>query len=239
MRRVLCLFAAAVLSAFAASSTAAEFTVEKTDKGVTVKLDGQLFTEYLTKSGSKPALWPIIGPTGKPITRPWPMDKSIVEAAPKDDVTASAAPKGLGKPLTNDHPHHRSLWFGHQKVNGSNVWLEGSGNGSQKQRGEFKEVSGGKEAKITTVNDWLDKDGKKICEDERTITCSTDGDNRIIDFDIVIKATNGDVTFGDDKDGLFGIRVPDSMRVDAGKGGSFINSNGLKDQAGDWGKTAE
>src|SRR5262245_55381328 len=239
MRRVLCLFAAAVLSAFAASSTAAEFTVEKTDKGVTVKLDGQLFTEYLLQSGKKPALWPIIGPTGKPMTRPWPIDKSETDAAPADSVTSSNGAKAIGKPLTKDHPHHRSLWFGHQKVNDANVWVESGANiGSQKHR-EFKEVSGGKQAKIVTVNDWLDKDGKKLCEDERTITCGVDGNNRTIDFDIVIKATAGDVTFGDDKDGLFAVRVPDSMRVEAAKGGTFINSKGGVEEAGAWGKTAD
>src|SRR5262245_3240537 len=242
MRRVLCLFAAAVLSAFAASSTAAEFTVEKDDEGVTVKLDGQLFTECLIQSGKKPALWPVIGPTGKPMTRPWPMDKSAVEAAPPDSVTAASAPKGAGKPLTNDHPHHRSIWFGHQKVNDANVWLEtgpATANiGSQQQR-EVREVSGGERAKIVTVNDWLDKSGKKLCEDERTITCWVDGDNRVIDYDVIVKATAGDVTFGDDKDGLFGVRVPDSMRVDAKQGGTFINSKGGVEEKDAWGKTAD
>jgi len=232
---------AAMVAAFAATSlTAADFTVEKTDKGVTVKLDGQLLTEYLLQSGKKPALWPIIGPTGKPMTRPWPMDKSETDAAPQESVTSANGAKAAGKALTKDHPHHRSLWFGHQKVNDANVWLEtGSGNVGSQQHREFKEVTGGKQAKIVTVNDWLDKDGKKLCEDERTITCSVDGDKRIIDFDIVIKATAGDVTFGDDKDGLFAVRVPDSMRVEAKKGGTFVNSKGGVDEAGAWGKTAD
>ena len=202
-----------------ATLSGAEFTTDKTDKGVTVKLDGKLFTEYLIQSGKKPSLWPIIGPTGKPMTRPWPIDKSAVEGAAKDDITSANGAKAWEKPLTNDHPHHRSLWFGHQIVNDSNTWLESGGSGAEKHR-EFKEVSGGKQAKIVAVNDWVDKDGKKLCEDERTITCSTDGDNRIIDFDIVITASAGDVTFGDEKDGLFAVRVPDSMRVEAAKGDS-------------------
>jgi len=54
-----------------------------------------------------------------------------------------------------------------------------------------------------------------------------------------VKATAGDVTFADDKDGLFGVRVPDSMRVDAKQGGTFVNSRGGVDEKDAWGKTAD
>ena len=50
--------------------------MERSDNGAIVKIDGQLFTEYLIRSGSKPILWPIIGPTGKPMTRAYPMDNT-------------------------------------------------------------------------------------------------------------------------------------------------------------------
>jgi hypothetical protein len=239
MRTHLQFFAAVAFVVFPTNFvSAAEFTVDKTNDKVTVKLDGKLFTEYLVQSGKKPALYPIIGPTGKGMTRPWPIETKEVEAAPKDQLTARDGAAAKGKQFTNDHPHHRSLWFGHQQVNGANVWTERNVDGSQKHR-EFVEVSGGKEAKIKTVNDWLDKAGKKLCEDTRTITCATDGDNRIIDFDVVIKATEGDVKFGDDKDGLFAVRVPDSMRVEAEKGGAYINSRGQKNAKEAWGKPAE
>ena len=52
----------------------AEITAERSPHGVVVKIDGQPFTEYLTQSGTKPVLWPIIGPTGKPMTRSWPIE---------------------------------------------------------------------------------------------------------------------------------------------------------------------
>ncbi len=216
-------------------ASAAEFTVEKSDKGVTVNLDGKLFTEYLIKSGKKPVLWPIIGPTGQAMTRPWPMETSEVDKAKKAESNGKL-PKGAV--LSDDHPWHRSMWFSYQSVNGSNTWEEHANTGSTKHK-EFVDVKGGPTAKIVTRNDWLDPSDKKILEDERTITCSTDGDNRIIDFDIVLKATEGDVTFGDEKDGVFGIRVRDTMRVDAKQGGSFVNSSGGKDEPGVWGKPAD
>jgi hypothetical protein len=206
----------------AADVRPAEFTVEKTDDGVVVKLNGELFTKYLTQSGKKPILWPIIGPTGKPMTRAWPMDTTEVDAA----IAAKGGEK-LAKTdvITNDHPWHRSLWFSYQSVNGANLWEERANTGSTKHL-ELVSYLGGPKATIVTRNEWLDKDDKKLLEDQRTIICSTDGENRIIDFDITLKATEGDVILGDEKDGVFGMRVPDTMRVDAKQGGSFVNSEG-------------
>src|SRR5262249_40924136 len=116
MRRLLLLTAAIVLCV-ALQTRAATFTTAKADRGVTVKVDGQLFTEYLIRSGTKPILWPIIGPTGKPMTRPWPMEPNNTQ--------------GVKKP---DHPHQRSLWFDHGNVNGINFWEESSKAGSIRHR---------------------------------------------------------------------------------------------------------
>jgi len=76
-----------------------------------------------------------------------------------------------------------------------------------------------------------------VCEDERTLTFGGDGQTRWIDFDIVIKASDGPVKFGDTKEGSFGIRVPESMKVDAKKGGQIINSEGQTDKDA-WAKQA-
>ena len=54
---------------------------------------------------------------------------------------------------------------------------------------------------------------------------------------ITLSATAGPVRFGDTKEGTFGLRVPTSMDVDAGKGGRIINSEGLSDTKA-WGQPA-
>ena len=95
---------------------------KKRPQGVTVKVDGQPFTEYLIKSGSKPILWPIIGPTGKRVTRNWPMEN------------------GVAGETDRDHPHQRSLWFTHGDVNGIDFWSEGKG---RIEHREFVKVEGG------------------------------------------------------------------------------------------------
>ena len=141
---------ALVLVAARAESTIAEVTAKKTEKGVAVEIDGQPFTEYLTCAGTKPVLWPIIGPTGKPMTRQWPM--------------------GEGKPEEReDHIHHRSLWFTHGDVNGVNFWSEHPGAGKIVHR-DFLQVQGGQQAVITARNDWLSSDGKKIMVSDCEIT---------------------------------------------------------------------
>lgn len=211
----------------------AEVTVEKSAAGAAVKIDGVLFTEYVTLSGNKPILWPILGPTGKKMTRDYPMVKTAGETA--------------------DHPHHRSLWFTFDRVNEVNFWAEPAsltggdpakdkpGIGVQRHRA-FTSLESGKTGRIVSVTDWVDASGRKVLEDERTLTFHAEPDARMIDFDIELKATEGDVDFGDSKEGVFGIRVPTSLDVEqkvdkAAEPGHIVSAAGLKD--GDaWGKPA-
>ena len=74
---------------------AEQWTLQPQEGGVAVMLDGQLFTKYLERYQNKPVLHPIVGPTGKAMTRP------------------------LGE---GDHPHHASLWFTHGGVGGTDFW---------------------------------------------------------------------------------------------------------------------
>ena len=61
--------------------------------------------------------------------------------------------------------------------------------------------------------------------------------SRIIDFEITLKATDGPVTFGDTKEGMFGLRVASSMDVNKKKGGKITNAEGLTDDQA-WGKAS-
>jgi hypothetical protein len=210
------LLAAAVSLLSLSTVFAAELTVEDTPGGVAVKIDGQPFAEYLTKSGSKSIVWPIYGPTGKLMTRSWPMDDKV--AAEKD----------------RDHIHQRSLWFTHGDVNGIDFWSEGKG---RIEHREFVKKSGGEEAVIVTKNDWVSPEGKKVLEDERTFTFGGDKDARWIDVNVALTASEGPVVFGDTKEGSFGVRVPSSVRVESLKGGKIVNSDGKQNLAA-WGKPA-
>jgi len=208
---------------FIAPATSAEVSVERHAERAVVQIDGELFAEYRTL-GHQPVIWPIIGPTGEPMTRSYPLGPLLESEM-------------------GDHPHHRSLWFTHGDVNGMDFWVDPKAKQADSPKNEIlhrkfvKIESKDRQAVIVTQNDWT-SDGRKICEDERTVVFGTDGGMRWIDFTIQLKATAGDVKFGDTKEGTFAIRVPGPMKVDAQLGGHLVNSRGQKDAAA-WGQPAE
>lgn len=195
----------------------AKFTLKRQDPDVRVEVDGKLFTVYLTATGPKPILWPVIGPTGAEMTRAFPMK----------DVAGEK----------HDHPHQRSIWFTHGDVNGVDFWSEIKGHGSIQHREYLRLQEEDDHALITTRNDWLDAAGKKVMQDIRDVTFRAGDDWRSIDFDITLNASAGPVKFGDTKEGAMGIRIPTVMDVNSKQGGHIINSAGETDKDA-WGKPA-
>lgn len=196
-----------------------QLKVEKSDTGVAVTIDGKPFATYVFKSGTKPIVWPIHGPTGQEMTRFWPM-KDGVEGEKKD------------------HIHHRSFWFTHGNVNGVDFWGETAKVQGHIHHKELIAAEGGKTAKIATRNEWVGPDGKVICQDEPVLTFNASDSARWIDFATKVTAIADEVTFGDTKEGAFGVRVAETMKVDANKGGKIITSEGLADKDA-WGKPAK
>jgi hypothetical protein len=197
--------------------SAVEFEIKQEADGVTVNVDGKLVTRYLVKSGAKPILWPVVGPRGQELTRGYPMRDAIDKEK-------------------KDHVHHRSMWFTHGDVNGVSFWDETEGHGNIIHR-EFKTVSGGKTAKIVTLNDWLGPDGAKVCEDEQSFEFGANADSRWVDVQLTVRADKIPVKFGDTKEGSFGVRVAGSMRMELKDGGKILNSAGEMDGA-TWGRPA-
>lgn len=213
----ICIAVVAAYCFITLSAHAADITLEQQDDGVTVQVDGKLFTRYVKKSGAKPILWPIIGPTGKEMTRAYPM-------------------RDPGKFEKKDHHHHRSLWFDHGDVNGISFWHESGGNGTIEHR-EFLELTPGPQATIRTANDWITPDGKRVCQDVRKLVFGADDQCRWIDFDVTVTASDKEVVFGDTKEGSFGMRVAGSMRAERDDGGKIVNSEGQTNVQA-WGKPA-
>lgn len=199
-----------------AAAHAAEFKAERTPEGIVIQVDGKPFTQYLVKSGRKPVLWPLVGPNGKPLTRGYPLRPAL-------------------ETEKEDHVHQRSFWFTHGNVNGVDFWSESDTSGQIVHR-EFTQIAAGQTAVIETLNDWLAPDGRRLCEDRRRLTFAAVDDLRWIDFDVTLAATEK-VTFGDTKEGSFGVRVAGTMNVDAKLGGKIVTSEGLTDEAA-WGKPA-
>ncbi|MGQ9526018.1 MAG: PmoA family protein [Armatimonadota bacterium] len=182
-----------------------------------VQLRGQLFTRYVTKGANKPYFYPLIGPTGVPITRHFPMREVAGE--------------------TRDHVHHRSFWFTHGDVNGFDFWSEGASAARTVHAAYEVLESGPVFGRLRTRVNWLAPNGDKVCEDVRELRVYATSHGRLVDFDVTVRAGEQAVTFGDTKEGTLGIRVASSMDVTR-RQGHILNSRGDKDTAA-WGKRAE
>jgi hypothetical protein len=198
--------------------TSRESDVPDTSLGnLLVTLDGHPLTEYRIDANTKPFFFPLIGPTGVSFTRAYPMEK-----VPGED---------------RDHPHQRSCWFTHGKVNGVDFWSETKNAGMIREMWRRVRVEGPVVGRLRTRNAWLAPDWRKVCEDERTVTFYRTKGPRVIDFDITIHATDGPLTFGDTKEGMFGLRVASSMDVNKKSGGRITNADGVTDLKA-WGQAS-
>jgi hypothetical protein len=178
---------------------------------------------------AKPYLWPLRGPNGVPVTRAWPMEK---------------APGG-----STDHPHQKSVWFCHGDVipqeisnlekspgvQGIDFWSESKGSGRIVCTKIDQPRMGKNHGSLHTQNSWLSSDGVKILEEGRDIHLYNFGDIRLFVFEIDLEAKYGAVTFGDTKEGSFGIRVNDVIREEKGNG-KIQNAEGKIGEKECWGR---
>jgi hypothetical protein len=209
-----------VASALQAQAQGGVKLTEQDDK-VRVEIGGKLFTEYHFKDVPKPFLYPIHGPGELPMTRNFPMKKVEGE--------------------DTDHPHQRALLYAHGSVNGVDFWSESARAGKIVHDKFIKVSSGDQAGELTSRNKWVAPGGKVVCSDERTVRFHAGSNPRVIDFEITLIASEGEVTFGDTKEGTMSIRINESMRLRAMKGkqgmGRIVNSEGIRDGA-TWSKRA-
>ncbi len=181
---------------------------------VAVFVGDELFTEYIYQGYEKPILYPIIGPYGIRMTRDYPMKEGTPNEA-------------------KDHPHHKSIWFGHMKVNDESFWHVGDTAGTTEQTKISTEGN-----TIKTEDKLVGRDGKLVATDSRVIRFYADGDIRMIDYEVTYHATESDILFGDNKDGQMGIRMHPRLRIKGPvAGGQAINAEGVR-EAEIWGKRA-
>lgn len=194
--------------------------VERDGERIEFRVGGGLFMNYYYgRDIPRPFLYPVVGPGGRSVTRDYPMAEGI----PGE---------------TTDHPHHRSIWVAFGDVNGVDDWSEAQGHGRIVHRQFLEKSSGPVFGRVRALNDWVDTQGKRIMEEERAVAVYNLPDTgRFIDVNIVFRASDGDVRFGDTKEGgIVSVRVATSM--DGNKGGVISNSFGGVAEAEAWGKRA-
>jgi hypothetical protein len=227
------------VATFLALAGGAFAAVEIKDEGgkVSVKLDGQLYTEYVYQGAMHTYFWPLLGPGGLKMTRAYPM----ADLSGED----------------HDHPHHRSLWYAHGKVNGVDFWGEVLAFGTKPPaypegkivHEKFLELKGGeKEGVISSQQKWEAPDGTVPLTSTQTVRFhQTTPNERVIDFDVTLQApADKEAVMEETKEGTMAMRIAETMRLKpnkatAGAGkptGHLLNSEGQKDGEV-WGKAAK
>jgi hypothetical protein len=228
----------AVLSASVGVGRGGDLSASRGDLGVKADGDhidflvkGKLVARYeYGPTVAKPYFWPLNSPAGVPITRAWPMEP--------------LKPGG-----TKDHVHQKSAWFCHgdiipegielkekvKGVTGVDFWDEAKGHGiiacTKKGSIDLKEDH----VKLATLNEWRTADGIKILDEDRVISFTPLPDGAyLIVFDIDLAATGAPLTFGDTKEGSFGIRINDEIREQGGNG-KLTNAEGKTGEKQVWG----
>ncbi|MFO0805701.1 MAG: PmoA family protein [Gemmataceae bacterium] len=217
------------IALFAPSAArAADVAVEKGKDTVDFKIDGKAVAKYqfagtvqeeksdARKPLAKPFLWPVLAPNGVPVTRAWPMDRS-------------------GKEKT-DHFHQKSVWFCHGDVipegidlkgkHAVDFWSETPGHGRI-----VCTVLNAANNRISSTNEWQTADGVRILDEERTISLREVAGGRMFVFECKLAANTCNITFGDTKEGSFGVRVHDGWRLELPTGGTVASSDGTSSTA--------
>jgi hypothetical protein len=190
------------------AETTSQEVLAKLDKDkVAVAVGGQLFTCYKFAASQKyPYFWPVNGPvSGRSIT------------------TESSQP----------YPHHHSLFFGCDRVNGGNYWQEGNERGQIVSLGPKIIKPSGRRAVFTDTCLWQQPQEKPIIRDRRRITISAPSENlRFIDFEITLEPLTA-IHILKTNHSLFSARVMPELSVNSG--GTLINAEGKTSEKGTWG----
>jgi hypothetical protein len=218
---------------FAVAAPSQRFSIHETAHGVRVEVAGGPFADYMIDEANKPFLWPVVGPTGKPITRGYPM--ADLEAEPKQQ---------------RDHVHQRGISFGHEDF-GGDTWHERAtyeplpaegearrrreraiaGLGAIRHRSFTRLHADDDHAVVEEICDHVDPAGAVVLVERRRLTFRASDAARTIDIDQDLTAGEKPVTAADRKDAGLYVRVPPSMAVDMKQGGRIVNSEGQADAA--------
>jgi hypothetical protein len=174
---------------------------------IDVTIAGKFFTSYRFAADEKyPFFFPVNGPSGASVT----------------------------SMRNGEYPHHSSLFFGCDMVNGGNYWQEGLERGQIVSDGPKLESASGERIVITDRCVWKRPGAAQPLRDTRRIVISAPSAGlRQIDFEITLEALE-DVTIGKTNHSLFSARMdPDLTPV---FGGTMVNAEGQPGEKGTFGK---
>jgi len=184
-----------------------KMSAERLDDRIIVRLDEQTITCYRFGPGQKyPYFYPVNGPvSGLPLT------------------TESSLP----------WPHHRSLFFGCDKVNGDNYWQEGNEQGQIVSKGPSIAHGGPDYIEILDECEWRKPGQPAIMTDKRVIRVEApSGIVRVIDFRVTLNPLT-EIRIQRTNHSLFSARVVPALSVK--QGGTLVNAAGNLAEKGTYG----
>ena len=184
-----------------------KIVAEKHHSKIDVLINKNLFTSYIFSEDEKyPFFFPVNGPSNSSVT----------------------------SMRNGNYPHHSSLFFGCDKVNGGNYWQEGLERGQIiSLRADIIE-SGNDRVVIEAENIWRRPNANSPIKDFRKITITAPSNDLFqIDFDITMEMLM-DVTIDKTNHSLFSGRMDADLAVT--NGGTMVNANGDKGEKGTFGK---
>jgi len=174
---------------------------------VVIRVEAKLFTCYKFGSGQKyPYFWPVNGPaSGQSIT------------------TETSQP----------YPHHHSLFFGCDRVNGGNYWQDVNERGQIVSQGPKLIEPAGERVVFTDTCLWQQPGKEPIIRDTRRIVVTAPSEKlRLIDFAVTLEPLV-DITILKTNHSLFSARVVPELSVKSG--GTLVNAEGATGEKGTWG----
>ena len=193
---------------FSLNLTAAKITAEKVGSKINVNINGKFFTSYIFSEDEKyPFFYPVNGPvSGGSVT-------SMRNAV---------------------YPHHTSLFFGCDMVNGGNYWQEGLDRGRIISVNSQIEKQGGDTVVITDECIWSRPGALSPIKDSRKYIITAPSAT-LFQIDVEIKMEMlMDVVIKKTNHSLFSVRMAADLAVT--NGGTMINAEGLKSEKDSFGK---
>jgi hypothetical protein len=167
----------------------------------------ELTRAYLGPGLRRPFLYPVIGPSGRSLTR-------------------------MGHPHDPEsHSHHNSIWAAHDSVNGDSFWSDrGAGRVAHQRIVRFEENDKG--AALITINAWVGKgDVVHMLERRGVLVRMLDDREWLMTLDLQFEAPKQPVTLGATPFGMIGVRMAKTIGINDG-GGLIRNSEGQVNELG-------
>ena len=192
-------------------SMQAQSKISAVKKGakIDVTIDNLFFTSYLFAENEKyPFFYPVNGPSGASVT----------------------------SMRNGTYPHHSSLFFGCDRVNGGNYWQEGLERGRIVSLREDIIENDGPRVVIENECIWSRPGAASPVKDLRKITITAPSKEMFqIDFEVTMEMLM-DVTIEKTNHSLFSGRMDPALAVT--NGGTMINAEGAQGEKGTFGKAS-